>query len=170
MRVYIVKRGDELLILLGEEDCWYGIFTLNTWFSLTTTWVGPFAPLFVCWKQSDASWVQVKLFYWYHWPSSFEFETKSRWYGQFRGWFEIKRIHVQRYLSSCDCDRGFRHKQSISIGRQAHSWGSLGAQNNDSQWDSNTVDWQAHFRGTPGANNNAGQWWSIPVEDLLVLF
>ena len=45
------------------------------------------------------------------------------------------------------------------------SWGSLGAQNNDGQSGSNTVDWQANFSGSPGAKNNAGQWWSIPVED-----
>ena len=57
------------------------------------------------------------------------------------------------------------NEQRNSIGRQANFWGSLGAQNNDSQWGSNTVNWQANSLGPPGANKNAGQWWSIPIED-----
>ena len=44
------------------------------------------------------------------------------------------------------------------IGRQAHILASLGAQNNDSQWGSNTLSRRAHILGSLGAQNNDSQW------------
>jgi len=116
---------------------------------------------------------------WKHWPAvSLIASLNMNRLMSFEQWY--RPWHSCRFTRRAKQWQPMRFKHSQSTGEFSritwrekqcwpmivdHSWGSLGAQNNDSQWDSNTVNRQANFPGPPGVNNNAGECWSIPVED-----
>ena len=73
-------------------------------------------------------------------------------------WSLLCILAYKNHISVVSCRR-----LSQVIGRQAHISGSLGAQNNDSQWGSNTVSRQAHILGSLGAQKHDSQWDSNTV-------